>query len=100
MNHRLVFLVVSDKPAEVCEPLDLTAQVVAAVDMVAQVGEAVQTHVGLCMSQDVGITGTSEGVEETAVIEVHTGVAQNQSVVAATIDKLHVSHLLRRVISA
>ena len=85
---------------EVGTALDLTAQIVTAIDMVTKVGETALTHVGLRVSEDVGITGASKGIEEATVVEIHTGITDNQSVVTATVDELHVGHLIRSVISA
>ena len=82
---------------------DLAADVVAAVDMVAHVGEAgdgaavlvdTHAHIGLGMSEDVGNTGPGEGVEQTAVAQVDAGVACDGGLEAAAVDE----HRLRYVV--
>ena len=71
---------------EVYHSHNLTTQVVAAIDMVANPGETIiivvgttvhqlSAHVGLGMSQDVGITGTGKGVEYATVAQVDLCIA-------------------------
>ena len=68
------------------QSLDLTAQVVAAIDVVANPGEAasivvgttvhcLSAHIGLGMSQNVGITGAGKGVEHATVAQVDLCIA-------------------------
>ena len=94
--------ILADTVREVLRAIDLTAEVVAAVDMVADEGEAciagsIETHVGLGMSHDVGITGAGEGVEDASVAEVDDGAAHDGTLKGAAIDELRLRHL-RRVV--
>ena len=72
---------------------DAASQVVTAIDMVANPREAVLSHVGLRMAEDVGITAAGEGVEDTAIVEVDMGVTSDGPLKGATIDKLTLSHV-------
>ena len=74
--------------------VDLTTQVVTAIDMVADPGEAILTHGGLCMANDVGVTTASVGIEDTAVAEVDMGITGNQSFIGTTIEILTLGHVL------
>ena len=72
---------------------DAATQVVTTIDMVANPREAVLSHVGLRMAEDVGITAAGEGVEDTAIVEVDMGVTSDGPLKGATIDKLTLSHV-------
>ena len=78
----------------------LSAEVVAAVDMVADVGEAevavivaVASHVGLCVTVDVGIARAGKGVEDTSVAQVDVRVAGYGAHEAAAVHELTLSHV-------
>ena len=78
---------------EVTLSSDDTAQVVTAIDIVTDIGEAVRTYIGLRMSMDVGITAAAEGVEDTTVVQIDVGVARNRTLISTTVDILTVSHI-------
>ena len=98
--HHVLYLV-TDAAGEICIALDAATQVVAAIDMVADPGEARHSgtpfrplsHVGLSMSEDIGITRSSEGVEHTSVAEAYMGVAGNDALEAAAVDELTLRHV-------
>ena len=98
MNHGLLLVVVLNAGGEVIAlsvmALDSAAEVVTAIDDISNPGEAaliVTAAVGLSadvhlgMSQNVGIAGTTEGIVDTSVAQVHIGVAANVTFVTATI---------------
>ena len=67
--------------------------------MVTDPGEAfvtgaVKTNVGLCMTENIGITRTCEGVEDTTVAQVDMGVTGNRAFKSTTIDELTLGHVL------
>ena len=75
--------------------IDGATEVVAAIDDIldpreavlvaaAAIGLTADIHLG--MAQDVGITGTSEGVIDTTVTQIDQGVAADVTLVTATID--------------
>ena len=95
VNHGQCF--VADAVGVVFRAFDFAAQVVAAVDMVAQIGEAVQAYVGLGMAEDIGVARAGERVEQATVVQVHVGAAEDGAFEAAAIDKLHVGQIRRTV---
>ena len=44
------------------------------------------------MTEDVGITGAGEGVEDTTVVEVDVGVTTDQALEGTTVDELTLGH--------
>ena len=53
----------------------------------------VTAYIGLCMSEDIGITTTCEGVEDTPITKVDVGITAYQTFEAASIDKLSLRHI-------
>ena len=83
---------------------DFATQVVSAIDMITDPGEAttiligtvrflLTTYVSLRMSENVGITATCKRVEDTTITEVDMGVAGNQTFECTTIDELTLGHV-------
>ena len=67
IRHLAANGIVAQTTVEVGLIQDLAAEVVTAINEVANVRETVSTNIRLSMSEDVGITCSSEGVEDTAV---------------------------------
>ena len=72
---------------------DAATQVVTAIDMVADPWEAVLSHIGLRMAEDVGIAAACEGVEDTTIIKVDMDITGNGSLKGTTIDELTLGHV-------
>jgi len=83
---------IADVSLEIGGTQNSSTQVVTTIDMVADIGEAVHTDIGLGVSVDIGITATCKGVEDTSVIQVNGRVTTNRSQEATAIDKLSLSH--------
>ena len=67
IRHLAANGIVAQTTVEVGLIQDLSTEVVTTIDEVTNVGEAVDSDIRLRMSEDVGITCSSEGVEDTAV---------------------------------
>ena len=91
----------TDTVGEVGDATDVAAQVVAAVDVLADVGVAVVAvvavgvapYVGLGVAEDVGIARAAERVEQAAVAQVDMGAADDGPLVAAAVDVLGLGHV-------
>ena len=69
----------------------LTAEVIAAVDILCNDGEAQVTHVHLGMAADVGIASTADDTHARAVAQVGEHAACHGAFQAAAIDVFHMS---------
>ena len=72
--HLGAYGIVAQTTVEVGRPQDTSSQVVTAIDKVTNVGETVGADVGFGMSEDIGITCASEGVEDTSVAQINDAV--------------------------
>ena len=68
MMHLAANGIVTQTAVEIGSSKNLSAQVVTAIYEVTNVWEAVDADISLCMSEDIGITSSCEGVEDTTVI--------------------------------
>ena len=92
----------ADMLCEVLRAENLTAQVVAAIDMVANEGEScypvgIDAHVCLGVAHDVGVTGAGKAVEDTSIAEVNNRVAHDGPLKGTAINEFRLGHF-RRVI--
>ena len=71
----------------------MATQIITAINIVADIGEAVLTHVSLHMSNDVGITTASEGVEDTAIVQVNIRITGYQAFESTTVEILTLGHV-------
>ena len=72
---------------------NLAPQVVTAIDIVTDIGESVGTHVCLHMSEDVGVTTATKGVEDTTVVQGNMGIAGYYTLESTAIDILTLGHV-------
>ena len=81
-----------------------STEVVTAIDMVTNPRESqhiltlcihtITSDVGLCVSEDVGVTRTCKAVEDTSVTQIDDGIAGDRCFEGTTIDKLRLSHIV------
>ena len=98
VRHFAANSIVAQTAIEVCRTQDFATQVIAAIEIVADVWETICANIGLGMSEDVGIARTGEGVEDTSVTQIDDAVASYGTQEAATIHKLALCHVLCHVI--
>ena len=67
IRHLTAYGIVAQTTVEVGSVQNLSAQVVTAIYEVTNVRETVGSDIRLCMSEDIGITCSGEGVEDTSV---------------------------------
>ena len=65
----------------------------SATILVGTVSFLLTSYIGLRMSEDISITTTCEGVEDTTITKVDVGIAGNHTFKCATIDELTLCHI-------
>ena len=99
---------VADLADEAFATKNMPTEVVTAIDMVTNPWEACHgttslvsptAHIGLGVSEDIGIACTGKGVEDSTVAEVDVGAAVDKSLETTAIDELSLSHLLTVALS-
>ena len=75
-----------------------SSEVVAAKYVIADIREAIESHIGFRMSEDVSHTGTTERVKDASVVQVNDTVTCHGTHEAATIEELTFGHILRHVV--
>ena len=99
---------VADLADEAFATKNMSTEVVTAIDMVTDPWEACHgmtslvsptAHIGLGVSEDIGIARTGKGVENSTVAEVDVGAAVDKSLETTAIDELSLSHLLTVALS-
>ena len=83
---------IADATLEIVNTQNFSTQVVTTIDMVADIGESIDTNKSLGMTKDISITATCKGVKDTSVIQVNGRVTTNRSQEATAIDKLSLGH--------
>ena len=80
--------------SQVCLAEYASAQVVGAVEVVEEVGEAVLSDVRLGVSVDVGVARAGEAVEQPSVVQVEHGVAGDGSFESSAVDEDGLCHVV------
>ena len=106
MHHRCH--VAAHATNEISRAQDSATEVIATINIVADIGESfarfiaflvhLYTHIGLGVSQNVGITTSGEGVEYATVAQIDFGVAADGAKEAAAIDELALCHIFAGVV--
>ena len=93
--HLAANCLITQTAVEVCSIANLTAKVITAIYEVTNVWETVGTDIRLSMSEDISVTSSSEGVEDTSVAQLDDTVTSSNAQEAATIHELTFGDVFR-----